>query len=111
MCCVSINMPIHTQPFPLLLPIAAPFLLSHGYTSRSNGELTLMQNAAEISPGKYPMLLACCFTLTMRNETERKGCLRERFNIQVLGKNQFMLCNSFIIAIAKPSDAPQSLIM
>ena len=51
-----------------------------------NGQLILRQRATEISPGRYPMDLACCFILAMKNGTQRRGCLREHFIIQVLGK-------------------------
>ena len=68
-----------TPVFPLLLLIFS-----------SNGQLILRQRATEISPGHYPMDLACCFILAMKNGTQRRGCLREHFIIQVLGKMQYV---------------------
>ena len=57
----------------------------------SNGQLILRQRATEISPGHYPMDLACCFVLAMKNGTQRRGCLCEHFIIQVLGKMQCII--------------------
>ena len=38
----------------------------------SNGQHILRQRATEISPGHYPMDLASCFVLAMKNGTQRR---------------------------------------
>ena len=62
----------------------------------SNGQLILRQRATEISPGHYPMDLACCFVLAMKNGTQRRGCLCEHFIIQVLGKMQYVYYYTYV---------------